>query len=243
MTALEDRLRSALADLADEVPASHNAWAEQQRRLAAARRPSRRRPMLAAAAVAVILAGTVPATVVPHSGPARPDGPSGYAPLPDGPYLAIVDKPWQLAEFSEGGRRWVAWAFLERHPGGKGWIYRLCVVGVPAGAPVNSPDRHANSTGCVPVHPWGTTHLVETRSVLGGPTPGSGPLPGLLLFVTAPAVARLDACAADGRPVPVRALGRTEELALFLADYGASYEGFCYTARDAAGVELESGIS
>jgi hypothetical protein len=242
MTALEDRLRSALAGLADEVPPSHNPWAEQRRRLAAARRPARRRPMLAAAAAAVILAATVPATVVPHPERTQPAGPSG-APLPDGPYLAIVDKPWQLAEFGEGGRSWVAWAFLERHPGGRGWIYRLCVVGVPAGAPVDSPDRHANSSGCVPVHPWGTTRLVETRSVLSGRTLGSGPLPGLLLFVTAPAVARLDACAADGRPVPVRALGRTEELALFLADYGASHEGFCYTARDAAGVELESGIS
>src|SRR5262249_8842179 len=137
MTELEERLRAGLSGLADSVPRTPNAWAEQERR----RRPARRGPMLAAAAAAVGLAATVPATVLTHPAPAPSTGQpvtitaprptKGYDPSPDGPYLTITDGPMLLGEFSEGGTRWGAWVFLERHPAGTGWDSRLCVVGVP----------------------------------------------------------------------------------------------------------------
>jgi hypothetical protein len=247
VTELENRLRAALAELADQVPRSRNAWAGQLR-WRARTRPARRGPMLALAAAAVTVAATVPA-VVSHPvarPPADPTVTSGYDPAPDGPWLTVTEGPVLLREFTESGRRWSAWVFLERHPEGTGWANRLCVVGVPTGEPVNGPVKHPNSSGCVPVHAWPAGQppsRVETRSVLGGATPGSGPLAGLLLFVTDPAVSRLDACAGDGRPVPVRELGRTADLALFLADFGASYQGFCYTARDTAGTVIGSAIS
>jgi hypothetical protein len=256
MTDVERRLRAGLTGLADELAPSPDAWAEQQHRQQRAARHRRggrphRRPLVALAAAAVVLAvGVVPAAITrPAPSPGGPSERSGitYDPSPEGPYLSVTDGPVRLGEFTEAGRRWAASVFVERHPEGTGWAYRLCVVGVAPGRPVTDPDRYpTSSAGCVPVPDWPAGRpgeLVRTRPVLGGSTPASGPLPGLLLFLTSPEVAKLEARSAFGAPVPVRELGRNSALALFLGEFGASYQGFGYVARDSAGRVVEQAIS
>ncbi len=56
MDELERRLRSALTDMAGEVPASTDAWGEHERRMARRGRQARRRPILMVAAAAAVAA-------------------------------------------------------------------------------------------------------------------------------------------------------------------------------------------
>lgn len=56
MNELERRLRSALTEMAEEVPPSHHAWTELERRLALKSGRSRRWPALMAAAAAAVVA-------------------------------------------------------------------------------------------------------------------------------------------------------------------------------------------
>jgi hypothetical protein len=250
MNDLEQRLRSALSELADEVPPSRNAHAEHLRRVTVRRR---RRPLLAAAAAAVVFGIAVMPAAIKTPAPQQPAAPSNtnrpsvsYDPMPDGPFMTVTEGPVVLGKFSENGKEWQALVFLERHPSGTGWANRVCVVGVAPGAAPNDPNRHPNSTGCEPMHQWPVgqpPHKVETRSVLGGNRIGGGPFSSLLLFITAPEVSRLDAREAYGLSVGVRELGRTDEFVLFLADFGTSYEGFGYTAWNAQGEVVESAIT
>jgi hypothetical protein len=166
--------------------------------------------------------------------------------MPDGPFMTVTEGPVVLGEVTENGKRWQALVFLERHPSNGGWANRVCVVGVAPGAAPNDVNRHPNSAGCEPVHQWpvgAPPRKVESRTVLGGQTLGGGPFPGLLLFITAPEVSRLDVREAYGKSVPVRELGRTGELVLYLADFGTTHLGFGYTAWNAQGAVVESGIT
>ncbi|MBP2321905.1 hypothetical protein JOF56_002290 [Kibdelosporangium banguiense] len=56
MDELERKLRSALTEMAEGVPPSHNAWTEQERRLALKSRRNRVRPALMAAVAAAVVA-------------------------------------------------------------------------------------------------------------------------------------------------------------------------------------------
>ncbi|HEY0637894.1 MAG TPA: hypothetical protein VGD67_09625, partial [Pseudonocardiaceae bacterium] len=140
-----------------------------------------------------------------------------------------------LATFVENGVTWEAVAGLR--------LEHVCVTGHRQGLGAGVPVSHPFS-GCVPIPPFSgrPESLVQTSAVLGGPVPGGGPLPHLLLFVTDPRVARLEVRAGDGRPVPVREVARTT-WTLWLADFGGSSQGFGYTAYGAAGDVLESAIT
>jgi hypothetical protein len=121
---------------------------------------------------------------------------------------------------------------------------------VPPGGSMNDPARHPDSPGCGPVR-WpdppngGPPSTLWTRAVFPAaeaPWP-TGPLPGLLLFSTVPAVATLEVGDAHGFPVRVTELARLDDTALFLADFGPStWAGYRFTAKDAAGNVLASGI-
>lgn len=260
MIDLEERLRTGLAELVEAVPASPNAWAEQERRHAP--RQPRRGAVFAAVAAAVVAAAVVPATVLTHPAP-EPDSPAliaspppsdvstppasevstppSFDPSYEGPYLGVVTGAAEIATFTEGGKSWGAWIFVDRRPNGQGWTERLCVVGVPVGQPLKGPVRHPNSSGCQPVP--AASSKVSTRAVLGGGTPGSGPVPHVLLFVTTPDVASLEVREAMGAPVQVSEFTHTDQLRVYIADFPVSYEGFGFTARDAAGNVLEAGIT
>jgi hypothetical protein len=252
MIELEQRLRSALADLADEVPPSVDAFAEQRRRQAGERPPARRRPMLAVAAAAVVFGiGVIPAAVTrdtqPGGGirsgqPAPPSLPGTESrhtdPSPDGPYLTITNGPFSVAEFTENGRQWSVLVFLERRPAGTGWVHRACAVGVPPGATPNDPDRYPGSTGCLSPseQSW---PKVRSSPLVVNRNPDGGPFPGLMLVIAPPQVSRLDVRGSLGKPAPVTELARTADLVMYLTDLGGIGVPFYYTARDAAGAVIE----
>jgi hypothetical protein len=97
----------------------------------------------------------------------------------------------------------------------------------------------------VPRWPSGPQHStrVETRSVLAEGGLDSGPVPGLMLFLADPVVTDLEVRRGDGSGVSVRELDRIDGLALFLADFAGSTQGFGYTAYDGAGNVVESAIT
>ncbi|SMC95595.1 hypothetical protein [Kibdelosporangium aridum] len=77
MDELEHRLRSALTEMAEEVPPSHGAWEEQQRRLALKSRRDRRRPaVMAAVAAAVVALIAIPVVIINQqiNAPVEPAG-------------------------------------------------------------------------------------------------------------------------------------------------------------------------
>lgn len=261
MNDLERRLRDDLSALADAVPPSTGGWSEHRRRVTAGHRQKWRGPALAAA-VTTVLAGaavgvplllrgdstapgsgtstpasTQEVSLIPPSPGPQPSPAVTEGPVPTGQNVTVM--PAELGRFTEDGVAWVARAFTEQRPDGAEW---LCIVGVP----VDGPEReHPNSSCSVPfVWPQGNPEpVVDTRSVLGGRTIDSGPLVGLMVFVTRPNVARLVVRDGPGAEVPVRELGRDATLALYLADFGGTSQGFGYTAYNGAGTVLESAIT
>ncbi len=231
MTDLEDRVRRTLHGMAAEVPRSQHAMADLDRRLA--RRGRGRRPVLVIAAAAVVVAAVaVPVALNRADPPADPPAPHrvatdppGTAAAPDtasvrvelGQYTDENDVP-RIAEFSlsaDGGE--------------------FCIG--PAGA----------TPTCEPAPTWPTGQQGDrwstTRQVLGDGTPDSGPLPGLMVFVTAPHITELEARRHDGMPVQVRELAATDGARYFLAGFGHTTQGFGYTAYDAQGNVVESAIT
>lgn len=77
---LEHKLRSALTEMAEGVPPSHHAWAEQERRLAMKSRRNRVRPALMAAVAAAVVALIAVPVMVLNSRTAPVD--MGAEPLP-----------------------------------------------------------------------------------------------------------------------------------------------------------------
>ena len=253
MIELEERLRTGLAELADELPPSTDPMVEQRRRQARAMRPSRRRPLLVVAAAAVVFAiGVVPAAVTHDAQSSGGTPPTAIAPptlggtesrhtdpSPDGPYLTISDGPFPVAEFTENGQRWSVLVFLERYPVGSGWAHRACAVGVPPGATPNDPNRYPGSTGCLGLsdQPW---PKVQSSLLVYNRNPDGGPFPGLRLVVAPGQVSRLDARDLQGKPVRATELARTTDLVAYLVDLGGIGQDLRYTAWDASGAVIET---
>jgi hypothetical protein len=115
---------------------------------------------------------------------------------------------------------------------------------VPVGATVRRPND------CSPLPTWpmyeppGT--LVLTHTVFGGTTATtlySGPLPRLMLFVTAPQVTSLEVDDGAGEPVPVHQVIARPGATFYLAEFPDTPAGFGYTAKDAAGRVLVTAIT
>ncbi|RSM84562.1 hypothetical protein DMH04_20830 [Kibdelosporangium aridum] len=84
MDELEQRLRSALTEMAEEVPPSHGAWEDQQRRLALKSRRDRRRPaVMAAVAAAVVALIALPVVLITQQW--KPVDPAGSLPVASSP--------------------------------------------------------------------------------------------------------------------------------------------------------------
>lgn len=237
MNDLDERLRESLHRLADTVPASQNARADLDRRLA--RGPGRRVLLAVAAAVVVVAAVAVPIALSggePGTGPVAtmPPGPPEPSETGDPRLPGYLAGPVELGSFGDHG------AVLSVQPKGGG--EQMCVAET-----VPSDEALPPEATCEPVPTWpagpGGTGFVETRAVLGGATLDSGPLPHLMLFVTAPEVHTLVVRAGDGTPVPVDLVAQTPGARFFLADFGGSTQGFGYDATDAAGTVLESAIT
>jgi hypothetical protein len=227
MPDIEDRLRTGLATLADEVAPSEDPRAGLERRLTARRRVLARRPALTAAAAAVVVAAVFVPVVAgqdapPSAGPAassRPTAPAGEE-LPT------------LGTVAHGGRPGTAIGYLQ---GGQ-----YCTTIAWSG------DRTHRLT-CEPVPDWPAVpggSLVQSRELLNGdPADDTGMLAQRLVFLTDPRVATLTVRRGDGTAVAVTELDRDEHAAAFLADFAGPPDGFGYTARDSQGTVLEEAIT
>jgi hypothetical protein len=229
MPDIEERLRTALDALADEVPPSENATAELRSRLYARHQARGRVPVLTAAAAAlVVLVIFVGAVVLPIM--SRENVPTGQA-HPGAPRTS-VPRP-ELGTVIRGGETLTAVGYLD----GRQYCTVLLLRGERAGrlacepVPARWPGGPANS-------------LVETRELLNGdPADDAGMLAQRLVFLTDPRVATLTARRGNGTAVRVTELDRNASAALFLADFAGPTEGFGYTARDSAGRVLEDAIT
>lgn len=251
MTDLEDRLRTTLAAQADELPPSRHPRADLERRLAARRRSARLRPVVltAAAAVVLVVGVAVPVLLARGDGDAGPriaDAPptSAQVPPPSDPAPGdLLLAPVSIGEFTDLGQRWNAVVYAEHDAEGN----QFCLVAMPTNAEPDSTAHHPASQGCEPIGPdtWPippADSLVATRTPLSVGI-DSGPLPNLMVFVTAPQVTALEVRAGDGSPVDVAKLGATDSFTVYLATFDGSTQGFGYTAKDASGAVVEQAIT
>jgi hypothetical protein len=231
MNDLDDRLRTTLGDLADGVPSSPHARADLDRRLA--RRRTGRSTLAVAAAAVVVAAGVVIPVALNQAdepGGQRASTATTQTPptsVPPGSVGLLI-----LGSFTEGGVEKSAALVLQDD--------QWCVAAMENVIPVPLQEN------CEPVPTWPqqeSQSLVRTSSVLGDGTLYGGPLPNLLLFVTAPNVETLEVSAGDGEPVSVRVMASRLDAKFFLAEFSATPAGFGYTAKDAAGNVLESAIT
>lgn len=244
MTDLEQRLRYTLTELADTVPSSTNPKADFEQRLAAGRKI--RRPALVAAAAVAVLAGAgvaIPLALDNEpSPPAAEKNTDGLMWSHGYDWLHADSGPHVLGSFDRDGETVDAVAWVQDG--------ELCVGAghrVAVGEQNERPPGALVDVTCeaVPRWPTGPEHStrVATRAVLSDGGIDSGPVPGLMLFLTDPVVTELEVRRGDSSPVSVRELDRIDGLNLFLADFAGSTQGFGYTARDAAGNVVESAIT
>lgn len=245
MNDIEDRLRTGLHELADTVPASPHARADLDRRLA--RRGRRVPALVAATTAAVVVVAVIPVVLNGGGEPAPPAATSPpVAPSPPTPTglegMSFHDvAPRVLGRFTEGGvEKNVELFTADDGHGGEAY----CIAKVDPADPHLRP--HDDRCWRVPAWPTGPAPgtLVLTHELYGegDPVRDTGPLPDLLLFVTAPQVATLDVGRHDGAPVEVREVTRVQGAAFFLADFDGPKGGLRYTAWDAAGNMVVSAI-
>jgi hypothetical protein len=241
MNDLEDRLRATLHQAADTVPPSPHARAGFERRLG--QRRGRGLVLAAAAAVVVIAGVAVPVALNQDDGPtggrtATAPPTTSPATTPSGDLTLSV-----LDEFTEGGVRWQAvLTVVPARDGGE----QVCVGKVgPDGEEPSSPEcERVPATWPVDFGPdSGPGMVVLTRSVLGGDALYSGPLPNLLLFITAPQVTDLEVREAYGAPVRVDEVAKAAGATVYVAYFPETHAGFGYTAKDAAGNVLANAIT
>lgn len=225
MPDIEERLRTALATLADEMPPAVDPRAGLARRIGAR---ARRRSRMPAITAAVTAAAAVVAAVVILPDTRHENAPSSVA----GPTRTSGEQLADLGTVVRGGETLRAVGYLLGD--------RYCTMVVARGAAAGRPT-------CEPVPTWPAGpggSLVQSREVLNGdPADDTGMLANRLVFLTDPRVATLTVRRGDGTPVAVTALDRNEHAALLLADFAGSPDGFGYTARAADGKLLEEAIT
>lgn len=251
MNELDDRLRSALRDLARTVPRNPQARADFERRLAERQRTRWRTPLLATAAAATVLVGVaIPVVMNQNEAPDQghvvtpptststttsPSGPMSGTPTPSDGYLFAG--PIELGHFEDGGVERAAVMTVEQEGDGE----RICVMVKP------QEGSSAAGAGCSPVPGWPNTPagtgFVWTHTILNGEPPYGGPLPNLMVFMTAPEVATLEVRHGNASPVPTALVAVSPTTRFYLADFGDTHAGFGYTAKDPAGIVLESAIT
>lgn len=244
MNDLEKRLRYTLHELADTVPPSTNAKADFQRRLAGpggTRRPA----LMVAAAAAVIMGVAIPVAVLRDS-PAPPateeKDVDGLVWSQDYDWLDADGGPYVIGDFTRNSEvvDVVVWV-----RGGE-----LCTAEghhVGVGGATDRIPAAVVGTSCVDVPVWptgpGPGSYVVSRAVLSTGAPDSGPVPGLMLFLTSPEVEALEVTRGDGTFVTPERYETLGGVSLYVADFASSTQGFGYTAKDHAGQVLESAIT
>lgn len=240
MNDTDTQVRAALTELAAEVPASRHAWEEHERRMAARTR-ARRGWTIGAAAASVLVIAAVVTPIVLTRGAQTPITPA-VTDEAQPPRPGSKIGPVKVLDYINGGYR-TMWVSVDR-----GRTDEVCeretVHASVGGEEIQRDDRGCTSTpigdnGPARIHPL-PTGLCQTDD------PSSivdcAMVTGVVVIATAPEVDELDVAAVGGKPVTARELGRTDELALFVADFMSTplsneidQQRFTYTARDADG--------
>jgi len=250
MDELEGRLRSALAEMAEEVPPSHHAWAEHQRRVAAKSRRDRRRPVLmAAAAAAVVALIAVPTLILNTRGTGTEQ--AGQAPpassstateptkqtrsslLPSPKYVAkpgetVVTEPFLLAGSVRNGVISNTFAYTVRTAGQT----VLCVVTQPTseGQVVDGTKVHPDF--CAPLNRPAQGRYFWSGAVV---VPQAS---DIYLFVASPPTDKILLRESDGSYAAGVRCMQSGEFTVFCTAGGLK-KPTAYSALDPAGVALE----
>ena len=239
MMALQDRVRNSLHELADTVPPSAHPRADLERRLARRRAGRWRGPVLATVGAAVVVVAGVAIPVALNSADDQGSQRPATAPpiatttppseTPQDPRLGI-----ELGSFTENGvDRTAVFTFASDTEWCVGMSYP------PDATPIEPTCEAVPAWAPVPEGPG----LVLSRQVLGDGQLDGGPLPHLMLFVTAPNITELVVRRGDGTPVDVRTVTDTATANYYVADFGGSTQGFGYDALDAQGNIVVSAIT
>jgi hypothetical protein len=247
MDELEQRLRSALTAIADEVPESRFPWVEHQRRLTAKR--GRRSWQMVAVAAAVMALIAVPVVVLkmrpdPVQAASPPDprptassgSPTGsrppskggvYQPQPD---EKVVIEPVTVTQESAGGVEVRTMAYVTQ----RGGQHMLCVAQIRGPQPPVI-DGPAGSS-CSPANPprpgkvvWASKFVLSAQSTNQMIYLASDPTESILVRTTQNTYAVSSQAAQGG------------DLTLLLVYLGSGGPPSAYTARDRANTSLENG--
>jgi hypothetical protein len=255
MDELERRLRSALTEMAEEVPPSHHAWAEHERRLALKSRRARVRPVLMAAAAVVALIA-IPVVVlgmrtnqvdhaaIPTSDSSSPTAePSSEArmsqfPTTRNPYQPVAGEklltdPVWVAGSAKGSFNVLVYAVYRDGLGGPA----LCYVVLPNDVVINGPSQSVyGAPVCTPVKPP-AKKLLWSMSMIPNTSP-----PGTVLYVMGPQVdTMLVRRGEDDAYRLAYTVGKTADFAVLAVSMGSPLPPKAYTARDKASQSLENG--
>ncbi|MEV4311573.1 hypothetical protein [Actinocrispum sp. NPDC049592] len=257
MDELERRLRSALVELAEEVPPSHNAWADQERRLALKSRRARVRPVLmaaVAAAVAALIAvpvvifnlrpsgvqagGVLPAEEHPSSvatGPASnwppPKTGNNYVPVPN---EKLITEPVSVETVTRPEGQWETLVYTVQRDG----TQLMCSIPLPYGVKVNGADQAKyGSPACLPLIAPRNGRLMWFKGFL----PNSAN--GMYAYVMTPNVQSVLVRTADNAwKVAYRIGPQGPDYAVLIARLGPQQgQPKAYTARDGRDATLENG--
>ncbi|CAM3598443.1 hypothetical protein KIPE111705_16155 [Kibdelosporangium persicum] len=255
MDELEHRLRSALTELAEEVPPSHGAWEEQQRRLALKSRRDRRRPAVMAAVAAAVVALIAVPVVIINQQVSSPVDPAGSLPLVTNPpessraqvsksrvqYVplkgeSLVTEPAIVGSqyFTNDRTMLLTYAYTVRMPDGD---WQLCRAQNMEGQPINGPQQTTFGTpSCQPLHQpkdgkffWGRREMSS---------PGA---PGTWVYVMSHPADNLMLARADDSLLMAQSKAVGKDFVLFVAYVGSPKPPIRWTVRDASNQTLQDG--
>jgi hypothetical protein len=253
MDELERRLRSALADMAEEVPSSHHAWAEHQRRVAAKSRRDRRRPVLMAAAAAAVVALIAVPTVILNTRGKAPTQEAGQGPptassapstettkssrtsVPPepkyvgGPGETVVTEPFVLTGTSKNNVANNTYVYTVRVNNS----VRLCTLTQPVSAGNVVDGNKVRPEFCATLFPpaqgkyfWGNAIVVPQA-------------PDMYIYVASPPTDKILLKEPDGSYAAAIGYGHSTELSIFCTAGGIK-KPIAYSALDPAGNALEN---
>jgi hypothetical protein len=256
MDELEQRLSSALTEMAEEVPPSHNAWAEHHRRLAVKSGRTRRRPALMVAAVAAVAMIAVPVLLLnarddnsleqgalptASSPPPTSQPASVGAGKPSNEYMPtlgekLLAQPVVVGGVRDGNQFFSTYVYLVERDS---TVKFVCTGTVPPGEPMNGDAQYQRrSPDCVPVGQPAGNRKQWLRLYLGGKMPE---LQGLYVYVFSSQVHKMLLRAAEGPYVGGYEIARTPDFTVYAARMPSAQPPAAYTVRDEGDNVLENG--